>query len=85
MAFWGIDLHGKDCLYQWRFLPFNLKNALVEFQRVMDRMLARFIFAKCYIDGIIVFSLTSKYHMHHIEEVFGRLKDHNFKLHLGKC
>jgi hypothetical protein len=29
--------------------------------------------------------LTSKYHMHHIEEVFGRLKDHNFKLHLGKC
>ncbi len=40
MAIWGIDLHGKDCLYQWWFLPFNLKNALVEFQRVMDRVLA---------------------------------------------
>jgi hypothetical protein len=66
MAFWGIDLLGKDCLYQWQFLPFNLKNVLVEFQRVMDRMLVGFIFAKCYIDGIILFILTSKYHMHHL-------------------
>jgi hypothetical protein len=28
MTFWGIDYHGKDCLYQWRFLPFGLKNIL---------------------------------------------------------
>jgi hypothetical protein len=31
MTFWGIDPHGKDCLYQWWFLPFGLKNALSEF------------------------------------------------------
>jgi hypothetical protein len=66
MAFWGIDLHGKDFLYEWWFLPFNLKNALVEFQRVLDWMLVGLIFAKCYIDGIIVFNSTSKYHMHHL-------------------
>jgi hypothetical protein len=23
--------------------------------------------------------------MHHLQEVFGRLKEHNLKLHLGKC
>ncbi len=40
MTFCGIDLHGKDCLYQWLFLPFGLKNAPIEFQKVMDRMLA---------------------------------------------
>jgi hypothetical protein len=35
-TFWGIDPHGKDCLYQWHFLPFGLKNAFIEFQKVMD-------------------------------------------------
>ncbi len=36
MTFKGIDLNGKDCLYQWWFLPFGLNNAFVKFQRVMD-------------------------------------------------
>jgi hypothetical protein len=36
MTFWGIDLHGNDCLCQWRFLPFGLNNAPIEFLKVMD-------------------------------------------------
>jgi hypothetical protein len=27
MAFWGINPQGKDYLYQWKILPFSLKNA----------------------------------------------------------
>jgi hypothetical protein len=38
-AFWGVNFHGKDCLYQWKFLPFGLKNVPAEFQCVMDRIL----------------------------------------------
>ncbi len=34
MTFWGINLHLKDCLHQWRFLPFSLKNAPTKCQRV---------------------------------------------------
>jgi hypothetical protein len=36
ITFWGINPHGKDCLYEWRFLPFGLKNALAKFQKVLD-------------------------------------------------
>jgi hypothetical protein len=41
-------------------------------------------FSKCYIDDIIVFSLIPRNHMHHLQEVFRRLKEHNLKFHLGK-
>jgi hypothetical protein len=51
----------------------------------MDRVLVDCNFAKCYIDDIIVFSLTLEDNMHHLQEVFIRFKDHNLKFHLGKC
>ncbi len=44
-----------------------------------------FSFVKCYINDIGIFSLTLGYHMHHLQKVFGRLKEHNFKLHPSKC
>jgi hypothetical protein len=30
-AFWGIDEDGKDRLFQWKFLPFGLKNVPAKF------------------------------------------------------
>ncbi len=76
-TFWEINLHWKDYLYQWWFLPFRLKNALTKFQRVMDQVLANFCFTKCYIDDIIVLNPTLKDHKHHLHKVFKILKDHN--------
>jgi len=69
MTLWGIDLHGNDCLCQWKFLPFGLNNAPIEFLKVMDWVLVGFGFAKCYIDDIIVFNLTPGNHMHHLHGV----------------
>jgi hypothetical protein len=48
-------------------------------------MLPHLGFTKCYIDDIIVFSLTLGDHMHHLREVFGKLKEHDLNIHLGKC
>jgi hypothetical protein len=84
-TFWGIDPFMKDCLYQWKFLPFGLKNAPAEFQRVMDKILAGLHFVRCYIDDIVVYSDTVEEHEQHLKEVFERLVAHGLKLHPGKC
>jgi putative transposase len=78
-TFWAVNSHDKDCLYQWKFLPFGLKNTHVEFQRVMDRILARLDFVRCYIDDIVVYNDTME------KIVFEQLKAHGLRLHLGKC
>jgi hypothetical protein len=65
-VFWGVNSHSKDCLYHWKFLPFGLKNAPVEFQRVIDRILARLDFVRCYIDDIVVYSDTVEEHHIHL-------------------
>ena len=51
-----------DRLYQWKFFSFGLKNAPAEFQRMMDRVLARLPFVKFYIDNILIFSENGKKH-----------------------
>lgn len=84
-AFWGIDEDGKDRLYQWRFLPFGLKNAPAEFQKVMDRIFSGLDFVKCYIDDIIVYNMNQIQHRAHLKEVFARLRLHGLKLHPNKC
>jgi hypothetical protein len=68
--FWGINFHGKDCLYQWKFLPFGLKNAHAKFQRVMDRILIGLDFFWCYIDDIAVYSDIVEEHRIHLQIVF---------------
>jgi hypothetical protein len=45
------------------FIPFGLKNAPIEFQRLMDQMFIGLDFAKCYIDDIIVFNATMEEHI----------------------
>jgi hypothetical protein len=57
---------GKIVCTKWQFLPFGLKNPHANFQRVMDQVLARLGFAKCYIDDIIIFSPTLEDHRHHL-------------------
>jgi hypothetical protein len=37
ITLWRIDEHGN----QWQFLSFKLKNTFMEFQRIMDKILAK--------------------------------------------
>ena len=84
-TFWRIDEFEKDRLYQWKFLPFGLKNALVKFQRVIDIVLVGLPFVKCYIDDILVFNEVGKEHRKYLTMVLERLMEHGLKLHPSKC
>jgi hypothetical protein len=33
----------------------------------------------------LIFNVTLGNHMHHLQEMFERFKEHNPKFHLGKC
>ncbi len=48
-------------------------------------MLLGFSLAKCYIDDIIVCSLTFENCMHHLQEGFEKFKKHNHNFHTHKC
>ena len=79
-AFWGASN-----LYQWRTMPFGLKNAPAKFQRVMDQVLAGLTFTRCYIDDILIFSRDFDEHLRHIEAVLRRLEEAGLRCHPGKC
>ena len=72
--FRGVDQDDNDQFYHWKFLPFGLKNALAEFQRVIDRVLVGLPFARCYIDNVIIFSSRPQEHMKHLQIVFKRFR-----------
>jgi hypothetical protein len=49
-------MNGKTQFYQLWLSPFGFKNVVVEFQKIMDKILLRLDYAWCYIDDIIIFS-----------------------------
>ena len=53
-------------------MPFGYKNGPTIFQRVMQNILAPFlwIFALVYIDDIVIFTLTFEDHISHLDQVF---------------
>jgi len=76
--------HGSNKLWEWLVMPFGLKNAPIFFQRLMDQILEKADFLKCYIDDILMHS-KGPVHLVHLEELFKRLHEFNMKIHPKKC
>ena len=73
--------------FQFKKLPFGLKNAPMSFQMVMSQVL-RGLTWKCalvYIDDILVYSKNFSSHLQHLEAIFDRLDNANLKLNPSKC
>lgn len=96
-GYWQVDLADEDKektafttgkgLHHFRSMPFGLKNAGATFQRLMELVLAGMDAKSClvYIDDVIVFSKTEEAHLHHLEEVFKRIRQAGMKLKPKKC
>ncbi|GIY87787.1 hypothetical protein CDAR_511701 [Caerostris darwini] len=74
-------------LFEFKRMPFGLKNASASFQRLMSIVLAGLseLQINVYIDDVIVASKTVQEHLQKLEIVFQRLTAANLKLKPSKC
>ena len=96
-GYWQVKMHPDDQaktafitpsgLYEFKVMPFGLKNAPATFQRLMNRVLHRLIgkFCAVYLDDIIIYSTTFQDHCNHVQQVFARLKEAGLKIKPEKC
>lgn len=74
-------------LFQFRRMPFGLRNGPAIFQRIMQGILAPFlwIFALVYIDDIVVYSKSWEEHLEHLDAVLGAIQAAGLTLSPTKC
>lgn len=74
-------------LYQFKRMPFGYRNGPAVFQRVMQGVLAPFlwIFALVYIDDIVIFSKTFEDHLAHVDQVLRAVAEAKITLSPEKC
>ncbi|GBM07282.1 Retrovirus-related Pol polyprotein from transposon 297 [Araneus ventricosus] len=74
-------------LFEFKRMPFGLKNASSSFQRLMSIVLAGLseLQVSCYIDDVVVASKTVQEHLERLEIVFQRFTAANLKLKPSKC
>jgi len=73
-------------LYEFLRMPFGVKNALVVFQELMQRLFEKESeFCTPYMDDVVVFSNDWKTHIEHIDRVLGKLREAGLTANLKKC
>lgn len=72
-------------LFEYKFMPYGLKNAGSTFQRFMDTILANTKNVICYLDDILVASSSVEEHLKDLENVLALLHKYNLRLAIDKC
>jgi hypothetical protein len=74
-------------LFHFKRMPFGYHNGPVIFQRIMQGVLAPFlwIFALVYIDNIVIFSKDFDEHLQHIDQVLKAINGAKLTLSPSKC
>ena len=74
-------------LFEHTRMSFGLCNAPSTFQRAINLVLRGLTWSKvlAFLDDVLVLGRTFEDHLHYLEEVLGRLRQHNLKLKPKKC
>lgn len=74
-------------LFQFKRLPFGLRNGPSIFQRVMQGILAPYLWIFClvYIDDIVIYSKSYEEHLVHLDKVLEAIKKAGITLSPKKC
>ena len=93
-GYWQVPLTEKakevsafvtpDGLYQYKVMPFGMKNAPATFQRMIHALLKDIAGCEAYIDDVIVYSETWDDHLKTIHALFERLAEANLTVNLAK-
>ena len=73
--------------FQFKRMPFGLKNAPATFQKLMNTVLSGLQGIHCYVylDDIVIYSFDLNTHIEKLQKVFDRLRYFNLKLQPDKC
>ena len=94
-GFWQIQIHEKDRYktafivpfghYEWNVMPFGLKNALSEFQNIMNDICNPYTsFSLVYIDDVHIFSNSLEQHFKHLENFQNFFRDNGLVISAPK-
>jgi len=70
--------------YQYKVMPFIMKNSPAAFQRLINWITENFESCEAYIDDIVVFGSTWEQHLQRVRELFCRLRADNLTVNLVK-
>lgn len=96
-GYWQVPLHKnarkytafrtRRGLFQFRVLPFGLKNSPMTFVRLMNEVMRGYQdeFVQVYLDDIVVFSRNEYEHQAHLDKVLERLKRFGLTCNTKKC
>ena len=71
-------------LYQYKVMPFGMKNAPATFQRLINQLTRDLDGCEGYIDDIVIYSKTWQQHLECIRSFFNRLTQANLTVNLTK-
>lgn len=73
-----------DGLYQYKVMPFGMRNAPATFQRLMNHVIQDLPNVRVYIDDLVIFTTTWEEHVSCLQQLFHRLAEAGLTVNLLK-